>query len=161
MQRRWGSVSWRRRPFWRRRRLRAGLPKPAKSARRSGPGRGAASGRHDWHSCPGQQRGYKGICQSDTRLGEAGVSAEVRRFLLRQLRLLLKADDDWEEGDFRLPEVLERYARLTGKPMIKGVPVGHGKDNVFLPFGVYAVMKANADGTASLRLDEAALRIGE
>lgn len=74
---------------------------------------------------------------------------------------MLKADDDWEEGDFRLPEVLERYARLTGKPMIKGVPVGHGKDNVFLPLGVHAVMKANADGTASLRLDEAALRIGE
>ncbi|MBR1553179.1 MAG: LD-carboxypeptidase [Schwartzia sp.] len=65
-------------------------------------------------------------------------------------------DDDLDPGDFTTAEVLDRYARLVGKPVIKGVPAGHIPDNAFLPFGVHATMKANEDGTASLVFDEAA-----
>ena len=44
---------------------------------------------------------------------------------------------------------------LAGKPMIKGLPAGHGKNNVYLPLGIHAVMEAQADGSASLKLDAA------
>ena len=64
------------------------------------------------------------------------------------------ADDDWEEGDFRLDEVLLHYARLSGKPVLKGVPAGHKDNNLYIPLGVRAVMRANPDGTASLRIME-------
>ncbi len=67
------------------------------------------------------------------------------------------ADDDYEEGDFLLDEVLAHYAELSGKPMLKGVPAGHGYNNLYLPFGVHAVMRASEDGTASLKIDEAPL----
>ena len=65
------------------------------------------------------------------------------------------ADDDYEEGDFRLEDILRQYAQLVQKPVIFGVPVGHGSDNLCLPLGVRATMKANKDGTASLCIDEA------
>ena len=64
------------------------------------------------------------------------------------------ADDDWEEGDFRLDEVLLHYARLSGKPVLKGVPAGHKDANLYIPLGVRAVMRADADGTASLCITE-------
>ena len=63
------------------------------------------------------------------------------------------ADDDYEEGDFYLDDVLEYYAKLSGKPWLKGMPVGHGSNNVYLPLGVKAVMQANEDGTASLSIE--------
>ncbi len=66
-------------------------------------------------------------------------------------------DSELDPGDFTTAEVIEQYARLLGKPVIKDVPAGHVRDNAFLPFGVHAVMKANADGTASLVFDDAAL----
>lgn len=59
-----------------------------------------------------------------------------------------------DSGDFTVDEVLVYYAKLSGKPVIKGLPVGHGVDNMFLPLGVHAVMKGNADGTAVLHIDE-------
>ena len=46
-------------------------------------------------------------------------------------------------------------ALLAGKPMIKGLPAGHGQNNVYLPLGIHAVMEAQADGSASLKLDAA------
>ena len=54
-------------------------------------------------------------------------------------------------------EVIEEYAALAGKPCITGVPAGHGRNNMFLPFGVEAVMTANEDGTASLKILEEVL----
>lgn len=89
------------------------------------------------------------------QLWQNGLLSRVNGILVGDM---LGADDDWEEGDFRLPEVLEHYAKLSGKPMLKGLPVGHGKDNVYLPLGIHAVMQANEDGTASLWLDEATAR---
>ena len=65
-------------------------------------------------------------------------------------------DDELDPGDFTTAEVIGYYARLAGKPTIKGVPAGHVRDNAFLPFGVHATMRANEDGTASLVFDEAA-----
>ena len=87
------------------------------------------------------------------QLWENGLLRRVNGILVGDMT---DADKDAKEGDFRLPEVLAHYARLTGKPMIKGVPAGHGRDNAFLPLGIHSVMRANADGTASLWLDEAA-----
>lgn len=55
-------------------------------------------------------------------------------------------------------QVLKEYARLAGKPCITGVPSGHDKNNMFLPFGVMAEMIANKDGSASLTFLESALR---
>ena len=65
-------------------------------------------------------------------------------------------DSALDPGDYTTAEVIDYYSNLIGKPAIMGVPAGHGSDNAFIPFGVHAVMKANADGTASLVFDEAA-----
>ena len=65
-------------------------------------------------------------------------------------------DDQNDPGDPSTAEVIESYARLVGKPAITNVPAGHIWTNGYIPFGVHAVMKANADGTASLVFDEAA-----
>lgn len=61
-------------------------------------------------------------------------------------------------GNLELEEVLEHYAKLAGKPTIIGVPAGHEKNNMFLPFGVHATLKATADGKAKLIIDEAAFK---
>lgn len=60
-----------------------------------------------------------------------------------------------EAGDYSVDYVLEYYARLSGKPVIRGLPAGHGDNNMFLPLGVHAQLKANADGSAQLIFDEA------
>ena len=60
-------------------------------------------------------------------------------------------------NDFTLDDVLKHYARLSGKPVIRGVPAGHGKYNMFLPLGVLAEMNALDDGTASLVINEPAV----
>ena len=58
-------------------------------------------------------------------------------------------------GDtFTLEDILKHYAELSGKPAIYGIPAGHGADNMCVPLGVQAVMKANDDGTASLRINQ-------
>lgn len=86
------------------------------------------------------------------QLWESGLLQRVDGILIGNIT---GADDDYEEGDFRLEDVLRQYAELIRKPMIVGVPAGHGGDNLYLPLGVRAVMKANKDGKASLRIDEA------
>ena len=65
---------------------------------------------------------------------------------------------DADPGDFTLDEVLAYYGRLAGVPVIKGLPAGHGPDNMFLPLGVHAVLDANPGGEGSLLLDEAYAR---
>ena len=60
------------------------------------------------------------------------------------------SDDD----SYTLELVLNNYAKLSGKPVIKGVPASHGEDNAFIPFGVHAVMNAQ-ENEASLIIDEA------
>lgn len=86
------------------------------------------------------------------QLWQNGLLSRVNGILVGDM---LGVDEEWEEGDFRLSEVLEHYAKLAGKPMIKGLPVGHGQNNVYLPLGIHAVMEAQADGSASLKLDAA------
>ena len=88
------------------------------------------------------------------QLWQNGLLQRVSGILLGDF---LGADDDLDPGDYTADEVLTYYARLCGKPVIKGVPAGHGTDNAFLPLGVHAVMRARPDGTASLVFDEAAL----
>ncbi len=61
-----------------------------------------------------------------------------------------------DEENFTLDDVLMRYAKLSGKPTIRGVPSGHGAYNAFIPFGVHAVMSAGKKGGASLVIDRAA-----
>ena len=63
-----------------------------------------------------------------------------------------------DDGDFSTTEVLNYYAKLSGKPVIKGLPAGHGRHNMFLPLGVSATLKANINGKASLSIDESALQ---
>ncbi len=60
-----------------------------------------------------------------------------------------------DPGDFTTEEVLAHYARLSGKPAIKGLPAGHGVNNMFLPLGVHAVLHADSSGQASLVIDGA------
>jgi muramoyltetrapeptide carboxypeptidase len=59
-----------------------------------------------------------------------------------------------DPGDFTTDEVLTYYAKLSGKPAVRGLPMGHGMDNAFLPLGVHAIVCADADGTATLTIDE-------
>lgn len=85
------------------------------------------------------------------QLWQSGLLQRVDGILIGNIS---GADDDYEEGDFRLEDILKQYAQLVRKPMIVGVPAGHAGDNLYLPFGVRAVMKADKDGTASLRIEE-------
>ncbi len=89
------------------------------------------------------------------QLWQSGLLHRVNGILFGAFR---GGDDELDLGDFTTAEVIEQYARLIGKPVIMGVPAGHIWDNAFLPFGVHAVMQANADGTARLVFDEAAAR---
>ncbi|MCR4818795.1 MAG: LD-carboxypeptidase [Fretibacterium sp.] len=58
--------------------------------------------------------------------------------------------------DFTLEQVLTHYARLSHKPVLRGVPSGHASNNLLLPLGVHAVMRAGKDGKASLVIDTVA-----
>lgn len=58
------------------------------------------------------------------------------------------------EGGFTVEDVLSYYGKLSGKPVIAGLPIGHGPDNLFLPLGVKASIHAGKDGSASLVLEE-------
>ena len=60
--------------------------------------------------------------------------------------------------EFSIHDVLAHYAKLSGKPVIEGVPVGHGPDNLFLPLGVKATIHAGEDGSASFSYDESYLK---
>lgn len=51
-----------------------------------------------------------------------------------------------DPGDFTTDEVLDYYARLAGKPSIKGLPVGHTADKVFLPYGMTMRLQADVQG---------------
>ena len=87
------------------------------------------------------------------QLWQNGLLSRVNGVLIGDF---INADEDYEEGDFRLDEVLDYYAKLSGKPWIKGIPAGHGEHNLYLPFGIHAVMRAGEDGSASLRITESA-----
>lgn len=58
----------------------------------------------------------------------------------------------------QLENVLEHYAKISGKPTIIGFPAGHGKNNAFLPFGVHASMKAYENGKVKIFIDESAFK---
>ena len=101
-------------------------------------------------------------------LEDVGESAyRVDRMLnqLRQNGLLDRVDgilfgDFTEMQDTRnctCAEVIETYAKQTGKPCVKGLPAGHDRDNMFLPFGVKVRMRGNENGAASIEFLEAAL----
>ena len=60
--------------------------------------------------------------------------------------------------EFSIHDVLAYYAKLSGKPAIEGVPVGHGPDNLFLPLGVKATIHAKEDGSAVFSYDESYLK---
>ena len=92
-----------------------------------------------------------GIDRTLQQLWQSGLLSRVNGVIIGDFT---GADDDYEEGDFRLEEVLAYYARLSGKPWLKGVPAGHDKDNIYLPFGTRAVMETHEDGRASLSIIE-------
>lgn len=62
-----------------------------------------------------------------------------------------------EEGEFTVEKVLSYYAELSGKPVISGLPIGHGPDNLFLPLGVKATVEAGKEG-AQLVVEESYLK---
>lgn len=65
-------------------------------------------------------------------------------------------DEDEEDSgsSASIDDVLAYYGKLSGKPVIKGIPAGHGKDNLFIPLGVSATIDAKSDGSASFRINE-------
>ncbi|MBR1672065.1 MAG: LD-carboxypeptidase, partial [Fretibacterium sp.] len=94
------------------------------------------------------------------QLWQSGLLSRVNGILLGDF-VGCESDEINPVEDFTLSQVLTHYARLSHKPVIRGVPSGHGRYNVFLPLGVHAVMKGSEDGTASLVLDDAALSKGK
>ena len=66
--------------------------------------------------------------------------------------------DNYDYNSCSVNDVIREYAKLADKPCITGVPAGHGKYNMFLPFGVKAKMTANKDGSASIEILESALK---
>lgn len=91
------------------------------------------------------------------QLWQSGLLKRVNGIILGDFVNCDSNNEDAKLYGFTLENVIKHYARLAGKPVIKGVPAGHAKDNMFLPFGVHAIMRANDDGTAELVIDEAAL----
>ena len=63
--------------------------------------------------------------------------------------------DSCTDGAFTVDEVIERYAKMTGKPTVKGLPTGHASLNLILPIGVHASLTAKEEGDASFVIDEA------
>lgn len=90
------------------------------------------------------------------QLWQNGLLKRVSGIILGEFT---NCDDDEADGvnDFTLDDVLRHYARISRKPVIKGMPSGHGKYNFFLPLGVHAVMNADINGSASLIIDTPAL----
>ena len=86
------------------------------------------------------------------QLWQSGLFQRVNGILLGDFVGCETNEDGTDARTFTLDEVLKYYAELSGKPVIRGVPAGHGKDNMYLPLGVKAVMTASPDGTASLIL---------
>ena len=66
--------------------------------------------------------------------------------------------DNYDYNSCSVNDVIREYAKLADKPCITGVPAGHGKYNMFLPFGVKAKMTANKDGSANIEILESALK---
>jgi muramoyltetrapeptide carboxypeptidase len=54
------------------------------------------------------------------------------------------AEDDVLPGDFTLEEILLERLRPLGIPIVRALPVGHGRPNLALPLGV----QARLDGTS-------------
>jgi len=76
------------------------------------------------------------------QLYQSGLLKRVNGILYGDFVGCKDPDPDGIE-DFTVEQVLKYYARLSGKPVIKNVPAGHGKFNAFIPLGVHAVMEAN------------------
>ena len=77
--------------------------------------------------------------------------------LLRRIRGIVYGDFincKHDPGDFTTEEVLQYYAKLSGKPTITGLPVGHGADNLFMPLGVRVRIEGKPDGTAAMYVEE-------
>lgn len=72
--------------------------------------------------------------------------------------LIGEMTDNQDDETCTVDQIQKEYAHLAGKPCITGVPSGHGKYNMFLPFGVMAEMNANKNGSASLTFLESALK---
>ncbi len=78
----------------------------------------------------------------------------VQNGLLERVNGILLGDFiNCEDEQYNLERVLKYYAELCGKPVIRGLPSGHGEDNMYIKLGVHAVMTAREDGTASLIID--------
>ncbi len=89
------------------------------------------------------------------QLWQSGLLSRVNGILLGDF-VGCESKDASPIEDFTLSQVLTHYARLSHKPVIRGVPAGHASNNLFLPLGVHAVMKGSEDGKASLVIDTAA-----
>lgn len=92
------------------------------------------------------------------QLWQSGLLSRVNGVLVGAF---VGADEDYDGHDFLLDEVLAYYARLSGKPWIKCVPVGHVEENLYLPFGVRARVTAAKDGKAGLAIVENPLEVPE
>ena len=51
-----------------------------------------------------------------------------------------------QAGEFTVEEILTYYAKRWQKPAIKGLPIGHGRQNGWLPLGVKGTIKAEENG---------------
>ena len=96
------------------------------------------------------ERTYK-VDRMLQQLWQNGLLSRVNGVLVGDF---VNADPVYSGHEVPLDEVLAYYARLTGKPWVKGVPVGHDDDNLYLPLGVRAKVKAGEDGKASLTIVE-------
>ena len=90
------------------------------------------------------------------QLYQSGLLSRVNGIIYGDFTNCVDNDPDGL-SDVSVDGILLHYARLSHKPVIKGMPSGHGKYNVFLPMGVHARMSANADNSASLIIDSPAL----
>ncbi|MDO4179374.1 MAG: LD-carboxypeptidase [Phascolarctobacterium sp.] len=75
-------------------------------------------------------------------LYQAGILKEVNGIVFGEF-----VNCPTNKGDFTTDEVIAKYAKLAGKPCVKGLPLGHGVNNTFLPIGVQVNLNANIIGT--------------
>ncbi|HVO32130.1 MAG TPA: LD-carboxypeptidase [bacterium] len=88
-----------------------------------------------------------------TQLHLAGVFAKVAGIALGRFSKCDNPQDPAVTAD----AVIAERVRAAGKPCVTALPFGHDGENRTLPIGVRARVSANADGTGSLEILEAAV----
>jgi len=85
------------------------------------------------------------------QLEQSGLISQVEGILFGQFSRCGSSKE--AAYDFTVEQVIRYYVHKWNKPAIGGLPIGHGRQNGWLPLGVPAYLAGHVDGTAELIID--------